>query len=144
MLQIKSIENVGPTGNEVNFFRAALNDHYKLWAEAAQAAFHRDLAVLTARKGALNFEPFLRAVPVKDMVEIIVQEATKIAQGSETYSPESGILYITLGRKVHERYRVLRKEKTGVLTKVKGLFDAFSWKLRLSEIVQKSVLIFSN
>uniref|UniRef100_A0AAR5Q1A0 DNA-directed RNA polymerase n=1 Tax=Dendroctonus ponderosae TaxID=77166 RepID=A0AAR5Q1A0_DENPD len=133
-ITIKSIENVNTAGNEVKFFRTALNDHYKMWAETSQAAFHRELAVLAAQKSALNLEPFLRSVPVKDMVEIIVQEATKIAQGSETYSPESGLLYRMLGQKVYERYQVLRKQKTGVLTKALAIHKKYCYNYAASHV----------
>lgn len=60
----------------------------------------------------------MRCIPAKDFVKIIVEEAKKIALGSETYSPTVNLLYRDLGHKVYARYKVLRKQKTGVLHKV--------------------------
>lgn len=60
----------------------------------------------------------MRSIPIKEFVDIIVQEATKLAQGSETYSPEASVLYKLIGMRVYDRYRILRKQKNGVLEKV--------------------------
>lgn len=112
-------------------YREKLNEHYKMWADAAREAFDRDLATLTAKKHALNLEPYFRSVPSEDIVEIIVQEAIRIAQGSETYSPQLWLLYKMLGAKVYARYRVLRKQRTGVLDQVryfKNLVNKYFFK----------------
>lgn len=89
-----------------------------MWEKDATKAFNRDLMVLSAKRSALNMEPYLRCIPVKDFVSIIVEEAKKMSQGSETYSPTVTMLYRELGHKVYARYRVLNKEKTGVLNKI--------------------------
>lgn len=102
-------------------YRNDLKDHYQMWEKDATLAFNRDLSALAAKRSALNMEPYLRCIPAKDFVSIIVEEAKKIAQGSETYSPTAPMLYKNLGRKVYERYRVLNKEKTGALKKIKQI-----------------------
>lgn len=89
-----------------------------MWQKAALTAFNRDLTTLTAQRSPLNYEMYMRCLPAKDFVTIIIDEAKKMAEGSETYSPTVNHLYKDLGNKVYARYKVLRKQKTGVLDKV--------------------------
>lgn len=89
-----------------------------IWKEEALTAFNRDLNALTAKRGCLTLEPYMRSIPVKDFITIIIEEAVKIAQGSETYSPTVHQLYKDLGGKVYQRFRMLQKQKCGVLDKV--------------------------
>ncbi|CAG9817637.1 unnamed protein product [Phaedon cochleariae] len=122
---IKSINNRGPITDEVTRHRTALQEHYAMWAEAALEAFQRDLATLSAQRSATNMEPYMRCIPAKDFVAIVVDEAKKIAQGSETYSPTVNMLYRELGNKVYTRYRILCKQKTGVLDKISDIHTAY-------------------
>lgn len=115
---MKSIENKGPISDEVRRYRKILEEHYAMWEKEATIAFIRDLSALSAKRSALNMEPYLRCIPIKDFVFIIVEEARKMSQGSETYSPTVSMLYRELGNKVYARYRVINKEKTGVLKKI--------------------------
>jgi DNA-directed RNA polymerase len=117
-LVIKSIENKSPVTDEVLKYRESMNDHVKHWEETAAKAFNRDLSALAAQRSPLNYEPYMRSIPMKDFVTIIVNEAKQIAEGSETYSPTVNQLYRNLGYKVYMRYKMLRKQKTGVLDKV--------------------------
>ncbi|KAJ8923365.1 hypothetical protein NQ315_001923 [Exocentrus adspersus] len=117
-VKVESIECRGKPSEEVLRHRETLGNLYKMWEDAASAAFNRDLATLTAQKSVLNFEPYMRCIPVKDFVTIIVEEAKKIAQGSETYSPTVSMLYRDMGAKVYARYKILRKQKTNVLNKI--------------------------
>ncbi|XP_066139814.1 DNA-directed RNA polymerase, mitochondrial [Euwallacea fornicatus] len=114
-ITVKSIETKDKPSSDVIFYRSKLEEQYKSWAESTQEAFKRDLASTSAKKHALTLEPYLRCVPSSDVVEIIVQEAKRIAQGSETYSPEVHLLHKMLGTKLYMRYKVVRKQKTGVL-----------------------------
>ncbi|CAH0564781.1 unnamed protein product [Brassicogethes aeneus] len=115
---IKSIESKGAPSEDVKRYRELLQEHYKTWEESAHVAFVRDLGALTAQKSSLNHEVYLRCIPIKDYVTVIVDEAKKLAQGSETYSPTVNMLYRDLGHKVYARYKVLKKQKTGVLDKI--------------------------
>lgn len=96
-----------------------------MWENEATQAFNRDLSVLAAKRNPLNMEPFLRCIPIKDFVSIIVEEAKKISEGSETYSPSVTMLYGNLGNKVYARYKVLNKEKTGVLKKIQEIHSLY-------------------
>lgn len=125
MFQVKSIENKGPISEEVKKFRKVLDAHYHMWEVEAMAAFNRDLSVLTAKRSALNMEPYLRCIPAKDFVSIIIEEAKKIAQGSETYSPTVTMLYRELGLRVYARYRVINKEKTAVLKQIQDIHTLY-------------------
>lgn len=123
-LSIKSINKLKIT-DDVLKFRKVLSDHYKNWEEAATKAFIRDLSALTAQRSPLSYEPFMRSIPIKDFVTIIVDEAKKLANGSETFSPVTGQLHRELGSKVYERYILLRKQKTGVLDKVTAVHNKY-------------------
>ncbi|XP_050301469.1 DNA-directed RNA polymerase, mitochondrial isoform X2 [Anthonomus grandis grandis] len=124
-LEIKSVDIKNPPP-DVDYYRQTLKEHYEMWTETVQVAFQRDLAALTAQRGALNFlEPYLRCIPMKDMVELIVQEAERLAHGSETYSPQVPLLNKMLGAKVYARYQVLRKQKTGVMDKMLSVHSKY-------------------
>ncbi|KAJ8965991.1 hypothetical protein NQ314_003788 [Rhamnusium bicolor] len=99
-ITVKSIELRDAPSQEVTRNRETLEEHYKMWEDAALAAFNRDLSTLTAQRSALNLEPYMRCIPVKDYVAIIVDEAKKLAQGSETYSPTVNMLNRDMGSKI--------------------------------------------
>ncbi|XP_018577460.1 DNA-directed RNA polymerase, mitochondrial [Anoplophora glabripennis] len=122
---VKSIECRDTPSEEVLRYRQVLDNHYEMWAEAAQSAFNRDLATLTAHRSALNFEPYMRCIPLKDYIDIIIDEAKKIAQGSETYSPTVNMLHRDMGSKVYARYKILRKQKTDVLSKITKIHSQY-------------------
>ncbi|KAB0793054.1 hypothetical protein PPYR_12674 [Photinus pyralis] len=115
---VKSIEKKETISGETLAYRAAFDDLIKTWEKAALDGFNRDLLSVTARRQVFSLEPYLRVIPSREFVQIIVEEAKKIAQGSETYSPTCQQLYKELGLKVYLRYRVLQKQKTGVLDKI--------------------------
>lgn len=117
-LQVKSIENRDKPTKEVLYYRKVFEEHVGMWEKAALQAFNRDISTLSAQRHPLNLEPYLRCIPARDFVKIIVEEAKKIALGSETYSPTVNLLYRDLGSRVYARYKVLRKQKSGVLDKV--------------------------
>lgn len=94
---VKSIESKGKVSDEVMKFREIMNEHIKDWEETAAKAFNRDLSALTAQKSPLNYEVYMRSIPLKDFVTILVNEAKQIAEGSETYSPTVNQLYRDLG-----------------------------------------------
>ncbi|KAJ8951598.1 hypothetical protein NQ318_020475 [Aromia moschata] len=122
---VKSIEARDNPSEEILKYRGILDDHYKMWEETALAAFNRDLTALIAQKNVLNLEPYMRCIPVQDYVAIIIDEAKKLAQGSETYSPTVNMLYKDMGTKVYARYKILRKQKTGVLNKIMKVHNKY-------------------
>lgn len=124
-ITIKSIEARSESTEEIKEYRKVLSEHYKMWEESAQTAFVRDLSTLTAQRSAISFEPYMRSIPVKEFVTIIVDEAIKLAQGSETYSPTVHMLHRSLGNRVYAKYMVLRKQKTGVLDKIKTIHNKY-------------------
>lgn len=131
-VKIRSIEN-SHKGNdaEVRRHRLNLERHRKLWLESAEKAVSRDLAALAARGigGPLRFmDAYMRSIPAKDLVDILVTEAERIAQGSETYSPTTTQLYRDLGLKVWSRYRVLRRLRTGVQDSVTAVHREYCRK----------------
>ncbi|KAJ3645908.1 hypothetical protein Zmor_023531 [Zophobas morio] len=124
-LTVMSVESTGNVSNEVKKYRELMTEHVKNWEETAAKAFNRDLSALAAQRSPLNYEPFLRSIPVKDFVTIIVSEAKQLAEGSETYSPTVNQLHKQLGHKVYSRYKMLRKQKTGVMDKVAAIHTKY-------------------
>ncbi|KAG5895035.1 hypothetical protein JTB14_014773 [Gonioctena quinquepunctata] len=122
---VKSIETRGEITDEIKRYRVVLEEHYQMWEESALKAFNRDLATLSAQRSAMNMEPYMRCIPVKDYIAIIVDEAKKLAQGSETYSPTVYMLYKDMGSKVYARYKILSKQKTGVLDKITEIHNTY-------------------
>ncbi|GJQ79965.1 hypothetical protein Trydic_g9443 [Trypoxylus dichotomus] len=115
---VKNIENTSEPTQEILKYRQAFDDHIKMWEEIGLDAFNRNLVGLSATKLGNKLEPFMRSIPVKDFVSIMIDEAKVLAQGSETYSPTVGLLYRDLGNRVYARFKVLYKEKTEVLDKI--------------------------
>lgn len=122
-ITVKSVESRSDPSPEILNYRKIFAEHLKMWEDAALTAFNRDLNTLSARRSPLNFEPYMRSIPTRDFIEIIIEEAKKIAQGSETYSPTVNQLYKELGQKVYGKYKVLKKQKSGVLDKVRVNVD---------------------
>lgn len=120
-IKVESIESVPNPTPELLHYRQVFDEHLEMWKEAAAASFNRDLAALTAKRSAVSLEVYMRSIPAKDFVNIIVEEAKKIAQGSESYSPSVQQLHRMLGAKVYVQYLVMRKQKTGTLKKVRRL-----------------------
>lgn len=123
-LLVKNVNHQKIT-DDVLKVRKMLSEHYKNWEETATKAFIRDLSALTAQRNPLSDEPFMRCIPVKDFVTIIVDEAKKLSEGSETFSPIMSILHREIGRKVYMRYLLLRKQKSGVLDKITEIHSKY-------------------
>ncbi|CAG9865430.1 unnamed protein product [Phyllotreta striolata] len=124
-ITITSIDSKNNVTEEVLRNRKSLEELYKTWETEALKAFNRDLATLSAQRSAISMEPYIRSIPAKDCVSIIVEEAKKIAHGSETYSPTVNMLYKDLGSKVYARYKILRKQKSGVLNKITDIHQIY-------------------
>ncbi|XP_076275662.1 mitochondrial RNA polymerase isoform X2 [Rhynchophorus ferrugineus] len=115
---IKSIDVKSDISKEVKHCRHVLTVHYNMWRKDAEEAFHRDLATLTAKRRPISLEPYIRCLPVKEFIDIILEEAKRLSYGSETYSPEVSLLYRILGQRVYARYINRLKQKGGVLEKI--------------------------
>nr|CAH7742484.1 unnamed protein product [Callosobruchus chinensis] len=124
-VEIKSIESRGPASYEVKRYRATLEQHYKMWEKAALRAYLRDLSTLSAQRSVTSMEPYLRSIPVKDFITIIIEEAKRLAQNSETYSPTVNMLYKELGGRVYARYLILKKQKVGVIKKIVDIHNSY-------------------
>lgn len=120
---MKNIENNTEPTEEILRYRKAFDEHVKIWERISVEAFNRDLTSVRSKKQMSKFEPYLKSIPIEDFISIMVDEATLIAQGSETYSPTVNQLYKQLGAKVYARFKVLQNKETGVLDKVNFIFS---------------------
>ncbi|KRT79074.1 hypothetical protein AMK59_7141 [Oryctes borbonicus] len=114
----RNIENTSKPTEEILKYRRAFEDHVKMWEKIGLNAFNRNLVGLSATKQGSKIEPFMKSIPAKDFVLIMVEEAKILAQGSETYSPSANFLFKELGGRVYSRYKVLYKQQAGVLDKI--------------------------
>ncbi|KAK9883720.1 hypothetical protein WA026_001908 [Henosepilachna vigintioctopunctata] len=123
---VENIETRQELSPEVSHHRESLEKLFQVWTETAINAFRRDLFCLSAKKGSTNLDVYMKCIPVEEFIKIIVNEAKKLSQGSETYSPTVNMLYRELGTKVYMRYKVLRKEETGVLDKISSIHNLYA------------------
>ncbi|XP_046406885.1 DNA-directed RNA polymerase, mitochondrial-like isoform X2 [Ischnura elegans] len=131
-LEVKSIELREEPNELVLFHREKLAQSHEEWREVILNALSQDLQTLQNRcqRGVIghrfmNLYPFLASVKKEELVELVLQEIRKLAEGSETFSPSTNQLYRELGSRVMERYQVNWKEKTGILNKVKHLYSKY-------------------
>ncbi|XP_023015576.2 mitochondrial RNA polymerase [Leptinotarsa decemlineata] len=124
-MHVKNIAFSTEVTDEVLGFRASLEKHFKMWEESALAAYNRDLSTLIAQKSTMNMDIFLRCLPAKDYIEIILDEVRRLIEGSETYSPTVNMLYKEMGWRVYTKYKIFSKEKTGVLDKISDIHKSY-------------------
>lgn len=117
---MKNIEAKAKPSLETIRCRQYLEELHKSWRVAATEGFKRNLWGLMHQKGNLNQDIYLKCIPIEDFVSIIVNEAKKLSQGSETFSPTVAMLYNELGSQVYRRYLVLKRKNTEVLDKVRN------------------------
>ncbi|XP_071439372.1 DNA-directed RNA polymerase, mitochondrial [Hetaerina americana] len=131
-LEVKSIELREDPNELVLYLREKLAKSHEEWREVILNSLHQDLQALQNRsqRGVIghrfmNLYPFLSSVKKEELVELVLQEIRKLAEGSETFSPTTNQLYRELGSRVLERYQVNWKERTGILQKVKYLYNKY-------------------
>ncbi|XP_071545761.1 DNA-directed RNA polymerase, mitochondrial [Panulirus ornatus] len=78
----------------------------------------------------MTLYPYLVTLPPDEFVNIMVQEISRLARGSESYSLSRYAVYRRLGELVFSRYLVQYKKEVGVLDKLKSVYDEYiSWYL---------------
>lgn len=71
---------------------------------------------------AIGLYPYLRALDADDYVEILMNEARMLTEGSESFSPTVGALYKRIGIKVQSKYYLERKKRDGILSKTRRIY----------------------
>ncbi|XP_044758322.1 DNA-directed RNA polymerase, mitochondrial [Coccinella septempunctata] len=124
-ITVRNIEAVEAPTEETLRCRKYLEELHKSWTVAATESFKKNLWCLMNQRGNLNYDIYLKCIPMEDFITIIVEEAKKLSQGSETYSPTVNMLYRDLGNQVYRRYLVLRRKNTGVLDKILSIHKEY-------------------
>lgn len=100
------------------------------WVVEIKRALTRDLLVCRAqfqssKKSTLHIFPYLDCLPKEDLLLLLVQELRTLSGGSETFSQSMHVLSRNLGVKVMRRFHIRNKEKNGILSKVKELYEKY-------------------
>ncbi|XP_044740282.1 DNA-directed RNA polymerase, mitochondrial [Chrysoperla carnea] len=132
-IQVNSIvkQNEDPV-EVVNHFRTKLKETEAHWTKVIKTSISRDLQALQSQtqatggaRGTPSLHECLHALPIDDLVQIVLQEVRKVSEGSETYSPTLSQLYREIGQVVHSRYQVKLKQSNGVLDKVDNIYGKY-------------------
>ncbi|XP_075209768.1 mitochondrial RNA polymerase [Lycorma delicatula] len=131
---IKSIEKRKDSSPFVQLYRDRLDILKKLWEKEILKALERDINVMNAAQNHTKvcryptLFPYLKVLDSEQLMNIIMQEIHKLAQGSESFSPTTFQLYRGIGLKVQSRYVVKYKQDHGILNKTENLFkDYCEW-----------------
>lgn len=70
----------------------------------------------------ISLYAYLRVLDVNDYVDILMNEARMLSEGSETFSLTVGALYKRIGNKVQSKYNMERKRRDGILVKTRRIY----------------------
>lgn len=130
-VMIKSVEKRPDTSPFIQIYRRRLNTLKAKWEKTILKALERDINVMNAAQNhTKSFKyptlfPFLKVLDPEQYKDIIMQEITKLALGSESFSPSTFQLYKELGLKVRSRFIVKFKKDHKILNKTQLLFDDY-------------------
>ncbi|XP_045500469.1 DNA-directed RNA polymerase, mitochondrial isoform X2 [Colias croceus] len=127
-----SIKDDEPT--TVRVYRELLSEAENEWRGVIKEAFIRNLSTLKSRSNAshsaITLYPYLKVLEVDEFVEIVMNEITKLVDGSETYSPTLKLLQRDLGVQVYNKYQIEQFKKNGVLQKIENVYEKYcKWYL---------------
>lgn len=130
-VSVKSIEKRDDLTQTVLLYREKLEKLKQVWISAIDKGLERDLTAMTVfhnnlkTYNHLNIYPYLKVLEPQFYRDLILQEIRKLAEGSETFSPTTGVLYRDLGNKVRTRYILQCKKVQGILNKTQTLYSEY-------------------
>nr|CAD7424015.1 unnamed protein product [Timema monikensis] len=135
-VRVKTIEKRSEPNENILQYRLKLEEAQSHWKRIITEAFKRDMNTLRSQHHSfkafrhINLYPYLRVLDTQQYTDIVMQEIRKLAEGSETFSPTTRQLYRDLGRQVQSRHLIRHKQSTGVLDKLKHLYEEYcDWYL---------------
>nr|CAD7259066.1 unnamed protein product [Timema shepardi] len=135
-VRVRSIEKRSETNENILQYRLKLEEAQSHWKKIITEAFKRDMSALRSQHHTfkafrhINLYPYLRVLDTQQYTDIIMQEIRRLAEGSETFSPTTRQLYRDLGNQVQSRHLIRHKQYTGVLDKLKHLYEEYcDWYL---------------
>ncbi|CAG9788852.1 unnamed protein product [Diatraea saccharalis] len=113
----------------VKFCRKKLQETENEWRDVIKEAFIRNIGTLksqsNASHSAITLYPYLKVLEVDQFVDIIMDEISKLVDGSETYSPTLKLLQREIGTQVYHRYQIEQYRRNGVLKKVEEIYEKY-------------------
>nr|CAD7411656.1 unnamed protein product [Timema poppensis] len=135
-VRVRSIEKRSEPNENILQYRLKLEEAQSHWKKIITEAFKRDMSALRSQHHTfkafrhINLYPYLRVLDTQQYTDIIMQEIRRLAEGSETFSPTTRQLYRDLGNQVQSRHLIRHKQYTGVLDKLKHLYEEYcDWYL---------------
>ncbi|XP_054268813.1 DNA-directed RNA polymerase, mitochondrial-like isoform X1 [Macrosteles quadrilineatus] len=132
-IKVKSIEKRLESEENLKVYREKLETMRTSWVKDLRQGFDRDFAVLEMGKRSrhsVSLLPYMKVLHRDSYVEIMLNEITRLAEGSETFSPSTYMLYRGLGEEVRNRYVFKFKKNQGIIDKTKLLYDKYlDWYL---------------
>ena len=107
-----------------------LKNLHEEWRTVILTAFNRYLNIAQNQtrargSGFINIVPYLYVLNKNQYADILMTEVNELAAGSEAYSPSVSQLYMSLGRKVQQRYQLEKKKRNGIMDKTEKLYDKY-------------------
>lgn len=130
-LKVKSIERRNDDPKITKYYQQKLSESEDLWRETIRNALERDLNVLRAKHGTykshtqLTLYPFLKVLSTDQIVDILMKEIRRLAEGSEAFSPSILHLHRQLGGLIMSQYDINYKQQVGVLAKVEEIYHKY-------------------
>ncbi|CAH0400996.1 unnamed protein product [Chilo suppressalis] len=123
--------------DSVKFCRKKLEETQSEWRDVIKEAFIRHLGTLKSQSNAsysaIALYPYLKVLEVDQFVDIIMDEISKLVDGSETYSPTFTILQRDLGTQIYHKYQIEQFRRNGVLKKIEEIYEKYcEWYLHRS------------
>ena len=103
------------------------------WEKSITSALARELAVNKVQFMAndhsslrsMHTYPYLCALSREDFVRLLMEEVRILSRTSEHYSPSISSLSRSLGTKIMLKFHIKKKQKNGVLNKVKSVYHSY-------------------
>ncbi|CAG0894441.1 unnamed protein product [Darwinula stevensoni] len=132
-ISIKSVEAKPSPSHLTLLYRTRLKECEEKWRRDLRKSFMNGVGVLELRHKAhpvwsrsISILPYLHVLSPDSYVDIMIQEIHRLAEGSETFSPSTHILYKSIAAKVMHRYKIQECERYGVVDSLRNFYTAYS------------------
>ncbi|GAB1608142.1 DNA-directed RNA polymerase, mitochondrial-like [Argonauta hians] len=122
---IKSVQN--QKGKSQASTKPVVEKLLSRWREDLESGFNRKISIYESRKyeNCMTLYPYLKLFPVKEYVNIMLSEAQRLANDSETFSPSLNFLWLRMGNKVYYRFLIEDKINSLVSKKTVQLYNDY-------------------
>lgn len=130
-IEVKNITITDKCVNDdVRRHRKLLDEMFKQWEQDLLQFFDHRLTVLCREMHRelpknMNTYPYLKLLPPKDYVAIMMNQLRVVLDGSESFSLACGQLASEMGRQVLQRYQMRSREKNGITEKIRQNYKTY-------------------